>query len=999
MIGQPGVQFPPAVSMVQSVKTLQNPEGSVIKDLLLKGRKVAPPAFVPSNYENQKELEAFVPPQLTASTMVRHGDPSIYMCASCMETFADVESLDVHQKFHCAAALPQHEQEVNVISSPPASTALATTGFPTGTTAKINKNISVLPSEPKNFPGAEGHGTDPSAPRKKGRPKGSRSKGREVWRFGEMVELQSSPPHQTISEKSLNVGVKKSPEQRVLSLTSPNSNPQSVISVGSSSPGVSGGSGSPPTGGVHPGMIIGGVAVPPHGSISRTPVIVAHLRPQVSLPVGVSLPAGTVVLGKPGTALSLQHISPLSLQPQVIGSPSSAVSTPAGTPQTPQVSSGTESPATPATPETSNIQSLWKQKLKGKLLMRRSMSVERERAAAAEANKMAASPAVTPEVRAAADVPFRTETRDHSEGGPLKKRRIEDLREVTSSTRVVPITRSNSEPGHRAMNVIPATTTSLKSLEELSRSPMKVSAQRDLGLVARDGSELVSSKKLEGTQCAAEQAQASKGTSSSDAAVSFTSQPLLNMGLMVGGNVKLGVISVQSATSASVQLGIPSFSSSSPSSASASDMQIPALHLKVPDSALGGVGSNKLALSPLKSPAPSGYPLTIEESTCPVQRVGTITKNPALDLLALKPPSQILQKKPERSQTAILLHGHDYASMRSHTHVTFCCVLQPQPMYVTQGNNRKTSMYSNWRVAPHNPNPIGLSTQMMLAVYRNPKRSLSSTYSQCAISNPRIGVLTHSSYWNVDPKKNVPPISSYQIPVPAMEVTEPDKQDVTQIIEVATAEEIEIADMEKRVQIVEAARDIREKVREPRRVKIFAGGFKSNEEYIYVRGRGRGKYVCEECGIRCKKPSMLKKHIRTHTDVRPYLCKHCNFSFKTKGNLTKHMKSKAHHKKCLELGVNPIPITVDESQIDAEALARQALIAKQSRIREDDDDEMDASFADDESEDDDDMDDDDEEYDEEEDEEYDEEERLMVIDESPNGTPRWVLIDKQTFKY
>ncbi|XP_009466892.1 PREDICTED: transcription factor HIVEP3 [Nipponia nippon] len=90
---------------------------------------------------------------------------------------------------------------------------------------------------------------------------------------------------------------------------------------------------------------------------------------------------------------------------------------------------------------------------------------------------------------------------------------------------------------------------------------------------------------------------------------------------------------------------------------------------------------------------------------------------------------------------------------------------------------------------------------------------------------------------------------------------------------------------------------------EPVRIKIFEGGYKSNEEYVYVRGRGRGKYVCEECGIRCKKPSMLKKHIRTHTDVRPYVCKYCNFAFKTKGNLTKHMKSKAHSKKCQEMGV------------------------------------------------------------------------------------------------
>lgn len=63
----------------------------------------------------------------------------------------------------------------------------------------------------------------------------------------------------------------------------------------------------------------------------------------------------------------------------------------------------------------------------------------------------------------------------------------------------------------------------------------------------------------------------------------------------------------------------------------------------------------------------------------------------------------------------------------------------------------------------------------------------------------------------------------------------------------------------------------------------FLHRYKSNEEYVYVRGRGRGKYICGECGIRCKKPSMLKKHIRTHTDVRPYICKHCNFAFKTKG--------------------------------------------------------------------------------------------------------------------
>ncbi|KAF6023401.1 hypothetical protein EB796_018294 [Bugula neritina] len=115
--------------------------------------------------------------------------------------------------------------------------------------------------------------------------------------------------------------------------------------------------------------------------------------------------------------------------------------------------------------------------------------------------------------------------------------------------------------------------------------------------------------------------------------------------------------------------------------------------------------------------------------------------------------------------------------------------------------------------------------------------------------------------------------------------------------------------------------------------KLIAGGFKSDEDYVYIRGRGKGKYVCQQCGIRCRKPSMLKKHIRTHTDLRPYSCKHCKFSFKTKGNLTKHMRSKAHHRRCLELNIVPVPSTVDDSQIDADILATQQKLSRESKIK------------------------------------------------------------------
>ncbi|CAE1290971.1 HIVEP [Acanthosepion pharaonis] len=167
----------------------------------------------------------------------------------------------------------------------------------------------------------------------------------------------------------------------------------------------------------------------------------------------------------------------------------------------------------------------------------------------------------------------------------------------------------------------------------------------------------------------------------------------------------------------------------------------------------------------------------------------------------------------------------------------------------------------------------------------------------------------------------------------------------------------------------------------------------------------QGRHICQYCGRGCAKPSVLEKHIRAHTNERPFPCANCGLSFKTKsnlskhtksrthalkaglsqsasstssetagtegdvdakdtneseetqtetsdtdgeneddpqktkGNLTKHMKSKAHQKKCLELGIVPVPVTVDESQIDSVALAAQSAIAKDTKILDDDNEE------------------------------------------------------------
>ena len=52
-------------------------------------------------------------------------------------------------------------------------------------------------------------------------------------------------------------------------------------------------------------------------------------------------------------------------------------------------------------------------------------------------------------------------------------------------------------------------------------------------------------------------------------------------------------------------------------------------------------------------------------------------------------------------------------------------------------------------------------------------------------------------------------------------------------------------------------------------------------------------------------------------------------SFKTKGNLTKHMKSKSHYKKCTELGLNPVPVHVDDDGADIDIEGDQQSISSE----------------------------------------------------------------------
>ncbi|XP_038579971.1 zinc finger protein 40 isoform X1 [Micropterus salmoides] len=234
-------------------------------------------------------------------------------------------------------------------------------------------------------------------------------------------------------------------------------------------------------------------------------------------------------------------------------------------------------------------------------------------------------------------------------------------------------------------------------------------------------------------------------------------------------------------------------------------------------------------------------------------------------------------------------HRLSFPSLKTTTTFTWCFLMKRKPLHVPQ-TDLKTSAYGVWTVKPNNHNPLGLPTKVVMSLFDSKQSSKKIHYTSAIRTSGKSDILSYSGKLkDVMPRV---PITQKSISVETRSKVQPETQASN-----------------------DSDKDSASKT-EPRRVKIFDGGFKSNEEYVYVRGRGRGKYICEECGIRCKKPSMLRKHIRTHSDVRPYHCVHCNFSFKTKGNLTKHMKSKAHSKKCLEMGV-PAGLIEDQDADDS----------------------------------------------------------------------------------
>lgn len=200
--------------------------------------------------------------------------------------------------------------------------------------------------------------------------------------------------------------------------------------------------------------------------------------------------------------------------------------------------------------------------------------------------------------------------------------------------------------------------------------------------------------------------------------------------------------------------------------------------------------------------------------------------------------------RPSRACVQLYLNGHAYTylGLKCSTKSTYCTVSKTQPKHFP--NEHKLSMYSNWQTCDEsNPHPMGLSSTKAMSMYDSRQRHHNFSVSQIGSKD----ILVHSQSTIMTPYENDKEhrYNHHQQPIQSI---------CDDLINNRSTSPANI-------------------------LASIPGGYESNEDYTYVRGRGRGRYVCSECGIRCKKPSMLKKHIRTHTDVRPYTCLHCSFRY------------------------------------------------------------------------------------------------------------------------
>uniref|UniRef100_A0A8C7VE23 HIVEP zinc finger 3a n=1 Tax=Oncorhynchus mykiss TaxID=8022 RepID=A0A8C7VE23_ONCMY len=226
--------------------------------------------------------------------------------------------------------------------------------------------------------------------------------------------------------------------------------------------------------------------------------------------------------------------------------------------------------------------------------------------------------------------------------------------------------------------------------------------------------------------------------------------------------------------------------------------------------------------------------------------------------------------------TPISPEGPSYPTLQSTTSHSWCYLnyVKPNPSTSTD----QPSVYSSWSTSEYDSNPPGLSTKTALSLLDCKQRVSYTIYTMSPMSSTPAETPPEPA----DMKTPCPSEVSRLYWRPPHRMTTEQEQSAEDKEPKKEREEEEEKEEKEKEEEAQSTSKCREP---PPRIWICEGGYRSSEEYVYVRGRGRGRYVCEECGIRCKKPSMLRKHIRLHTDSRPYVCKHCNFAFKTKGEL------------------------------------------------------------------------------------------------------------------
>jgi len=334
----------------------------------------------------------------------------------------------------------------------------------------------------------------------------------------------------------------------------------------------------------------------------------------------------------------------------------------------------------------------------------------------------------------------------------------------------------------------------------------------------------------------------------------------------------------------------------------------------------------------------------------PLSTTSSIGSNPgmvAFPQLSRDERMEWRHMEPSSSKTsdAQLLLKHSYPSISMETKPSFVNVLHPQKFQsnVSSSTSEKPFLYNSFNNLP-TPNPVNdtkTSTSDNFASYRTVRKGVDTRYAPAlGVNNKLLGILTHSSYWNYrQDKSNVEDteLEDYGRETVFQSVGSFDKSQTSEPISSSSSlnEDMLTVSMASCSLVVSNASDNVEQsnakqavaIKEAymlnshsklattkslpaeitgRKTWVCPGGYRSMESYVYVRGRGRGNYVCATCGVRCKKPSILRKHLHLHTDLRPHHCIVCNVGFKTKGNLSKHLNSKVHQSrregKIAELG-------------------------------------------------------------------------------------------------